>query len=220
MVRIGHRGAAGHAPENSLGAIERAIQLGVDFVELDVRRAQDGELVILHDARVNRTTDGSGAVSELALSRLRQFTIAGGQRIPTLKEVLRITDHRVGLLLEIKAVGLGKQVSEQVQASAFSRPVIYASFFHAELLCIGEAVPGANTMAVLEAVPVHPTAFAVEARATHVGLSFDCLTAGFVQALHAAGLQVFTYTVNEAADIAWARACGVDGIISDFPERI
>ena len=75
-------------------------------------------------------------------------------------------------------------------------------------------------MALLEAVPVHPTAFAIDAKDTHVGLAFGCLTAPFVQALHYADLQVFTYTVNEAADIARAHALGVDGIISDFPDRI
>jgi glycerophosphoryl diester phosphodiesterase len=220
MVRVGHRGAAGHAPENTLGAIERAIQLGVDFVELDIRRSQDGELVVLHDPRVDRTTDGKGVVTELPVARLREFTIPGGQRIPTLREVLSIAHRRVGLLLEIKAEGISAQAYEQVRAAAFTGTVIYASFFHRELLSVRQADPAARTMALLEAVPVNPTAFAVEAQATHAGIAFECLTSIFVQALHDAGLQVFTYTVNDPADIDHARACAVDGIISDFPERI
>ena len=220
MVRIGHRGAAGHAPENTVQAIEKAIALGADLVELDVRRSLDGHLVIIHDADVDRTTDGHGAVAELTLAELRRLTIANELRIPTLREVLKTAAGYVGLLLELKAEGLAEQIWTELRTSSITGVVIYASFFHAELLRIRETNPGAQTMALLEAVPVQPTAFALDSKATHVGLAFGCLTAPFVQALHHADLQVFTYTVNEPADIARARKVGVDGIISDFPDRI
>ena len=220
MVRIGHRGAAGHAPENTIQAIEKAIALGADFVELDVRRSLDGHLVIIHDADVDRTTDGHGAVAEQTLAELRRLTIANELRIPTLREVLKTAAGYVGLLLELKAEGLAEQIWTELRTSSITGVVIYASFFHAELLRIRETNPGAQTMALLEAVPVHPTTFAIDSQATHVGLAFGCLTAPFVQALHHADLQVFTYTVNEPADIARARKVGVDGIISDFPDRI
>jgi glycerophosphoryl diester phosphodiesterase len=220
MVRIGHRGAAGHAPENTVRAIEKAIALNADFVELDVRRSLDGHLVIIHDASVDRTTDGHGAVAELTLAELGRLTIANELRIPTLREALKAAAGHVGLLLELKAEGLAEQVWTEVRTSSIPGVVMYASFFHAELLRIRETDPGAQTMALLEAVPVQPTAFAIDAQATHVGLAFDCLSPPFVQALHHADLQVFTYTVNEPADISRARGVGVDGIISDFPDRI
>jgi glycerophosphoryl diester phosphodiesterase len=220
MVRIGHRGAAGHAPENTVQAIKKAIALGADLVELDVRRSLDGHLVIIHDARVDRTTDGHGAVAELTLAELGRLTIAKDLRIPSLRGALKTAAGHVGLLLELKAEGLAEQVWTEVHTSAFTGAVIYASFFHAELLRLRETDPRAQTLALLEAVPIHPTAFALDSKATHVGLAFDCLTAPFVQALHQADLQVFTYTVNEPADIARACAVGVDGIISDFPDRI
>ena len=220
MVRIGHRGAAGHAPENTIQAIEKAIALNADFVELDVRRSLDGHLVIIHDAGVDRTTDGHGAVAELTLAELRRLTIANELRIPTLREALKTAAGHVGLLLELKAEGLAEQIWTEVRTSSIPGVVIYASFFHAELLRIRETDPGAQTMALSEAIPVQPTAFAIDAQATHVGLAFDCLSPSFVQALHQAELQVFTYTVNEPADISRARKVGVDGIISDFPDRI
>ncbi len=220
MVRIGHRGAAGHAPENTVQAIEKAIALGADLVELDVRRSLDGHLVIIHDEGVDRTTDGHGAVAELTLSELGRLTIANDLRIPTLRDALKAAAGHVGLLLELKAEGLAEQVWTEVRTCRATGVLIYASFFHAELLRIHETDPGAQTMALLEAVPVQPTAFAIDSKATHVGLAFGCLTAPFVQALHHADLQVFTYTVNEPADIARARKVGVDGIISDFPDRI
>jgi glycerophosphoryl diester phosphodiesterase len=220
MVRIGHRGAAGHAPENTVQAIEKAIALGADLVELDVRRSRDGHLVIIHDAGVDRTTDGHGAVDELTLAQLTRLSIANDLRIPTLREALKTAAGHVGLLLELKAEGLAEQVCTEVRTCAVTGVLIYASFFHAELLRIRETDRGAQTMALLEAVPVHPQSFAIDSKATHVGLAFGCLTAPFVQALHRADLQVFTYTVNEPADIARACAVGVDGIISDFPDRI
>ena len=220
MVRIGHRGAAGHAPENTIQAIEKAIALNADFVELDVRRSLDGHLVIIHDAGVDRTTDGHGAVAELTLAELRRLTIANELRIPTLREALKTAAGCVGLLLELKAEGLAEQISTELRTSSIPGVVIYASFFHAELLRIRESDPGAQTMALLEAVPVHPTAFAIDAQVTHVGLAFVCLSPSFVQALHQADLQVYTYTVNEPVDISRARGMGVDGIISDYPDRI
>jgi glycerophosphoryl diester phosphodiesterase len=220
MVRIGHRGAAGHAPENTVQAIEKAIALGADFVELDVRRSLDGHLVIIHDARVDRTTDGHGEVAELTRAELVRLTVAKDILIPSLREALKTAAGHVGLILELKAERLAEQVWTEVRTSAFTGVVIYASFFHAELLRLHETDPSAQTMALLEAVPVQPTAFAIDSKATHVGLAFDCLTVPFVQALHQAGLQVFTYTVNEPADIARARTVGVDGIISNFPDRI
>src|SRR5437867_13434882 len=88
VLRIGHRGAAGYAPENTLLSIQRAIELGCDLVEVDVRRTQDGHLVLLHDERVDRTTNGKGAVAETTLERLRKLDAGGGQR--------RSEERRVG----------------------------------------------------------------------------------------------------------------------------
>jgi len=220
MVRIGHRGAAGHAPENTVQAIEKAIALGADVVELDVRRSLDGHLVIIHDADVDHTTNGHGAVAEMTLAELGRLTIANDLRIPMLHEALKASAGDVGLLFELKVEGLADQICAEVRTTTFTGVLIYASFFHAELLCIRGIDPRAQTMALLEAVPVHPTAFAIDSEASHVGLAFGCLTAPFVQALHDVDLQVFTYTVNKPADIAHAVAVGVDGIISDFPDRI
>jgi glycerophosphoryl diester phosphodiesterase len=84
VLRIGHRGAAGHAPENTLAAVRRGIELGVDFVEIDVRSTADGVLVALHDATVNRTTNGKGRIDALSLLEVRAFDAGDGEQIPTL----------------------------------------------------------------------------------------------------------------------------------------
>src|SRR5437867_1535551 len=220
VLRIGHRGAAGYEPENTLLSIQRAIELGCDLVEVDVRRTKDGHLVLLHDERVDRTTNGKGAVAEMTLERLRKLDTGGGQRIPTLQETLHLASGRVGLILELKASGIGEQVCALVRQAGFTGPVIYASFLHEELLSVREPAPTVATMALFKKLPQDPVALAVNGRATHAGLRFDTATKPLVNALHRAGQQVFVYTVNKPKDIQRVGALGVDGIISDFPDRI
>src|ERR1700752_1834361 len=106
IVRIGHRGAAGHAPENTIAAIHRGIALGVDFVEMDVQRSQDGCLVVMHDSSVDRATNGKGLVSELAWEELRLLDAGGGGGVPSLQAALEAANGNVGVMLEAKAEGV------------------------------------------------------------------------------------------------------------------
>ena len=133
VLRIGHRGAAGHAPENTLTAIRKGIALGVNFVEVDVRRTADGVLVVLHDATVNRTTNGKGRVDRLSLQQVKQLNAGDGEHIPTLEEVLRAAAGKTGLMLELKTRGTARQAAETVHQAGFSNSVIYASFLHDEV---------------------------------------------------------------------------------------
>jgi glycerophosphoryl diester phosphodiesterase len=220
-LRIGHRGAAGYAPENTILSIEKAIAIGVDLVEIDVNRTRDGHLVVIHDPRVDRTTDGEGCVGDLDLGYLRSLhTIPGHQQIPTLREVLDAINGRVGVMIEIKVPAISPLVVDVVRQAAVRSPVYYASFLHDELLCIREVDKDRPTIALLEGVPVDRIGFARDARATHAGLALDCLSPEFIETLHAAGISVFTYTADDLRDIAYAQGCKVDGIISNFPDRL
>ena len=220
MVRIGHRGAAGHAPENTLAAIRAGIALGVDFVELDVQRTRDGRLVVLHDAFLDRTTNGAGPVSKITWDELQQFDAGHGERVPSVEAALAEARGHTGVMLEIKAPGIAQELHRAVQASAFPGPIVYASFLHAEVLRIRQIDPGARTMALMECVPICGAAFALDAGASMAGLAQDSATPEFIAALHRAGLDVFLYTVNETGQIQRAIALGADGIISDYPDRI
>ena len=220
IVRIGHRGAAGHAPENTLAAIRKGISLGADFVELDVRRTRDRRLVVMHDASVDRTTDGTGPVSEMDWDELRALDAGNGERVPDVAAALAEASGHAGVMLEVKETGIGPDLCRAVRASGFAGPVIYASFLHAEILEIRRIDSLARTMALMECVPVSAASFARDAEATAVGLAVECATAGFVAALHEAGLEVFVYTVNEPRLIRSAIDLGVDGVISDYPERV
>jgi len=219
-LRIGHRGAAGHAPENTLLSIETALSLGVDVVEIDVHRSRDGHLIVMHDERVDRTTNGSGYIRDLTLDELQALETPRRQWVPTLTEVLTAVQGRAALMIEIKVRSIIEDAVRAVATVAPELPVYYASFLHSELLRVRELDPSAKTIALIDAVPVAHTAFAVDARATHAGIAFDTLDGGFVQALKDAGIGVFTYTVDDPRDIAQARSLGVDGMISNYPDRL
>lgn len=198
-------------------AIKAGITALADFVELDVQRTRDGQFVIMHDKRVDRTTtNGSGRVSEMSLEQLQQLDAGLGEHIPVLEEVLDLASGRVGLMLEVITPGISASLFNTIQRHSFRGTIIYASFHHAELL----SIPHGPRLALLEGVPVKPVNFALDAQATHVGVSIDSITPGFVDALHDARLQVFVYTVNDRRDVDWVSSLKVDGIISDYPEIV
>ena len=221
VSRIGHRGAAGHAPENTLAAIETGVRLGADFVEIDVRRTADGVLVALHDASVNRTTDGRGRVEALTLSQVRVFNAGNGGRIPTVEEVLKsVAAGQAGLMLELKITGVADLTVQTVRAAEFKNPVIYASFLHEELTKVRAVERQASLMVLFDRLPRAPVAYAAQYQPAYVGLRHDRASRRLVEAFHGENMLVWVYTANRQEDIGRALALGVDGIISDYPERI
>lgn len=219
VLRIGHRGAAGHAPENSLAAIRKGIALGVDFVEIDVRRTADGVLVVLHDGTVNRTTNGKGRVDRLCLRDIEKLNAGDGEHIPTLDEVLRVARGEAGLMLELKVKGVAPQTVEVVREAGFRDPVIYASFLHDELKHVRTVDPGASLMVLFGSLSRISVPHAMK-YGRYVGLRHDKATRPLVEAFHRADLLVFVYTADAPSDIQHALSLDVDGIISNFPERI
>ena len=219
-LRIGHRGAAGHAPENTLAAIQKGIALGVDFVEIDVRCTADGVLVVLHDATVNRTTDGKGRVDRLFLRDIAKLNAGNGEHIPTLEEVLKIAAGKAGLMLELKAEGVAQQTVESVREAGFKGPVIYASFVHKELTHVRAADPEASIMVLFGGLSRASVARAIQYGSSYVGLRHDKATRALVDSFHRADLLVFVYTANTPRDIQHVLSLDVDGVISNFPDRI
>jgi glycerophosphoryl diester phosphodiesterase len=220
VLRIGHRGAAGHAPENTLAAIQKGIALGVDFVEFDVRRTADSVLVVLHDETVNRTTNGKGRVDRLSLQEVKKFNAGNGEHIPTLEEVLNVAAGEAGLMLELKVKGVAQQTVDVVREAGFRDPVIYASFLHDELKHVRTADPGASLMVLFGGLSRASVARAINYGSSYVGLRYDKATRPLVDAFHRADLLVFVYTADAPSDIKHALSLDVDGVISNFPERI
>jgi glycerophosphoryl diester phosphodiesterase len=220
VLRIGHRGAAGHAPENTLASIQKGIALGVDFVEIDIRRTADGVLVVLHDATVNRTTDGKGRLDRLSLHEVKTLNAGNGERIPTLEEVIKIATGKTGLILELKVRGTAQQTVDAVRKTGFGNPVIYASFLHDELNHVRATDPEASLMVLFGSLSRATVSRAMKYEPSQVGLRHDKVTRALVGSFHRAGLLVFVYTANTPGDIRHALSLDVDGVISNFPDRI
>jgi glycerophosphoryl diester phosphodiesterase len=174
----------------------------------------------MHDQLVDRTTDGTGLVSEMTWDELQLLDAGNGEGVPCIEGALAAASGHAGMIIEAKMPGIGPAIHRAVRESAFSGPVIYASFLHAEILEIRKMDPLARTMALMDCVPVSGAALARDANASFVGLSIDFATADFIAALHDDGLEVWLYTVNDPRLIHYAIKLGADGVISDYPERI
>jgi len=220
MWRIGHRGAAGHAPENTLASIETALEIGVDMVEVDVQATADGRLVLLHDKWVDRTTDGTGRIRDLPWERVRRLDAGRGERVPLLEDAMALVRGRSELLIELIVPEIADRVGEAIARAGRGHEVVVASFHHRAVLDFRRAYPGVRTLALQEGIPVYGARFALEAEVDLVGASVDSLTKPYVEGLHGHGLRLFVYTVNDERDIHELHCLGVDGLISDYPERV
>ena len=188
---------------------------------MDLRETNDGHLVLLHDDTIDRTTNKTGPVAGMSLEQVQRLDAGKGQRIPTLEEALEIAAGHMGMILELKVEGIGNDACAIVKRTGFRDPLIYASFMIDELHRVRQVDPLAKLMILLpRSLPRDPVADVVAVRASHVGLHFSSVTPILLQTYHNLGRLVFTYTVNDPADLQRMRDLGVDGIISDFPDRI
>ena len=220
MIVIGHRGAKGYEPENTLRSFEKAIQLGCDYIELDVHLA-DEELFVIHDSSVDRTTNGSGKMSELTREQIKSLDAGNGQAIPTLIEVLELIDGRCGVNIELKGPGTAEPVSDLLTSlsnrSLLSFPIVISSFDFKEL----DAASKKFRRGILfDKIPDNWIELAKDYSAWSVNLAFKEVSLDMIQSAHLHGLKVLAYTVNAPSDIMNLNMLGVDGIFSDFPDRI
>lgn len=225
---IGHRGASAHAPENTLAAFMLAQAQGADGVELDVMRCATGEVVVIHDDTVDRTTGGEGRVRALSLAALRKLDAGNGERIPTLDEVIIATAGapRPFLLnIEVKNYatpfdGLEQSVVEVVRRHGCADRVLFSSFNPLAVRRLAQLAPDIPRGILYHRdMPIHLREVWLAPLAPHefrhpdIGL----ITPAFVAKLKAQGKRVNTWTVNERADIIRAATSGVHGIIGDSP---
>jgi glycerophosphoryl diester phosphodiesterase len=221
FVAIGHRGAAGHEPENTLRSVRRAIELGAAGIEIDVQFV-DGELIVFHDRHLERTTNGHGQLARQTFAGLRTLDAGRGETIPTLREVIETIDRRAFLNIELKGRSTAQPVAAVLReyfAAGWSREdFIVSSFHHRELRAVND---GAMRIGLLLARPTrlyHVSARRVRAWSVHPAVRYT--TREFVEDAHRRGWKVFPYTANTPEEIARIRATGADGVFTDFPERI
>jgi glycerophosphoryl diester phosphodiesterase len=219
---IGHRGAGGHEPENTLRSVRRALDLGAHGIEIDVRLVH-GELLVMHDAKLDRTTNARGYLVRKPLALLRTLDAGQGERIPTLREVVETIDRRAFLNIELKARRTAAPVSALIREFVEKRGWRYedflvSSFNRAELRAISDPQIPIGLLLTRPTRLYALSARRVRAGAVHPAARF--VTARFVADAHRRGLRVFPYTANAPSEIARLRRLGVDGVFTDFPERV
>lgn len=231
-LNIAHRGASAYAPENTIAAFDKAVEQGADAIELDLHLSRDGELVVIHDDTLDRTTDGSGPVHEQSLEELRRLDagrwfgeVFAGQRIPRLDEVLDRFAGKVQLALEIKAgssvfPGIEEKVISALRECAAIDQTAVASFDHYALRRLKEIEPAIRTAALLVGRPVSLSALAGPAKADGLALEASFVTKTEVEACRASGLQLVVWVVNDPAQMRHFIKLGVDGIITDRPDLL
>lgn len=220
---IGHRGARGHAPENTLLAIDTGIRLGSHMIEIDVQ-LHSGELIVIHDLRVDRTTNGQGRVDALSIDELRALDAGQGQRIPTLGEVLDLVEGRVPVNIELKtgagtAEAVAAHLLRRLEADATPEQFLVSSFHLPELYEFRQLLPQVPIGVLLCGVPLDWAACAAELQAECVNLSDEFVDERLVADIRNQGRRVYVYTVNEPEDMQRLRGMGIDGVFTDYPDR-
>jgi len=221
---IGHRGARGHAPENTLLALDTGIALGADWLEFDVQLHPCGELLLLHDLSVDRTTNGHGALLDLSFEELRALDAGKGQQLPTLREALTLIDQRAGVNVELKSangtgVAAAALLREVIAAGWPTERMLVSSFHLPELWDFKQAAPEIPVGALVAGVPLDWAGCAVELGAASINIASDFFDTRLLADAKKHGLKVYVYTVNEAEEMRALQELGVDGVFTDFPDR-
>jgi glycerophosphoryl diester phosphodiesterase len=223
LLCIGHRGAMGHAPENTLLSIHKALELGTPCIEMDVYNV-DGHLVVFHDSRLERTTNGTGYLMDQQFENLRTLDAGKGERIPTLKEAFEAIQLKAGVNIELKGPGTAGPVvafiGEMRKTGWNDDLLLVSSFNHRELSLVRGLDPEIKVGAMMVGLPVDDAVFGESLGAYSVHLSLEFIDPGFVKDAHARGFRVFVFTVDHPEDIQKMRELGVDGVFTNYPERV
>jgi len=231
VLVIAHRGASGHAPENTLAAFRKAVLLGATFIETDLQLSRDARFVAIHDATVNRTTNGQGVVHEMTLAELRRLDAGSwfgsefaGEKIPTLEELLEFSKkHDVVFYLELKPAGSwgGEHalIGSLRESGEIPRAAVI-SFDPAVVLNLRTIEPTLMTGLLYDGQIENPVEKAVEVGARQLVARGDLVTPALLAQARKKDLQVVCWTVNHPAHMRMLTLAGVDGIMSDYPDRL
>ncbi len=238
MWVIGHRGASGIAPENTMAAFRKAVELGAGFIETDLQLSRDARLVALHDDTLERTTNGKGAVSARTLKELRKLDAGSwfrasqsegapafaGERIPIVEEVLALgREHEIGLYLEVKATGPSgaeHAVVGALRASGEIPRTVVLSFSTSVLGRVRQLEPLVMTGFLFSDRLPSPVAAAVDVGARQLLPRTDRVTPELVSDAHAHDVKVVAWTANDPDEMRTLISAGVDGIITNYPDRL
>jgi len=214
---VGHRGAAGYAPENTLLSFEKAIELGCPAVELDVHLSKDGEVIVIHDAKVDRVTDGRGKVRKMTLEQLRALRCPLDQRLPTLREVLETIDGRARIFIELKVRGTVGPVVDLVREHGLTSRVVITSFKIGLLKLARQLDPSLRLNYLFYRKPLRLWSLVRRLRLNYIGPRLSVAKAKLVARAHKLRCKVYVYGVKDTADGVRMKKWGVDAICTDYP---
>ena len=214
MQIIAHRGASFLEPENTIKAIERAIKMGADYVEVDVRMSKDSQLVIIHDPDVDRTTDGKGLVNDYTLQELKNFDAGDGESIPTLDEVISCVKDRVELVIEIKEPGTEGKILEKINENELENTIL-TSFYHKSIKNAVKMNHSINAGIIFAGQPVDVMQMASNASANIIFPSYKYMNEDMVKQAQNGGISVYPWTIDDPEIFEKFVEMGVDGIVTN-----
>lgn len=238
MVNVAHRGASGHAPENTMAAFHKAFEMKADYIEIDVQMTKDGELIAIHDTTVNRTTNGTGHVGDFTLEEIRELDAGSwfsdayaGEKIPTFEEILDEFRGKIGILIELKSPELYPGIEEKVAEALIERnmhkpnngKIIIQSFNHETVRKSKELLPNMPHGVLAGASWANVTEEQLTEFATYADYfnpNMNIVTHELVNAVHEAGLKIYPYTSRSQDQALRLFDLGVDGIITDYTEHV
>lgn len=220
---IGHRGAMGLEPENTLRSFKKALDLGVDGLEFDVQNIH-GELLVFHDESLERTTNGEGKLLNHSVEALRKLDAGKGEQIPTLAEVVELIGNQAFINIELKGFDTASLVMKLVRMLDRKRfkkeQFIISSYLFSELSLVHELDPEIRLGVIADEYPTIAQEFADEIDAYSFHPSYSILNQSLVDDAHNNGMKVYVHTVNDLDKINHSRTLGVDGVFTDFPDRV
>ena len=214
MQIIAHRGASFLEPENTLRAVRKAIKMGADLVEVDVRMSKDNKLVIMHDPDVNRTTNGNGFVRDYTVQELKKLDAGNGETIPTLDEVISRVKDRIGLVIEIKEPGTEVEVLEKINENNLEN-VMLTSFYHKSIKNARKMNPSVDAGIIFSCQPVDVNQMASGAGANVIFPGYKYLDEELIEQAHGNGISVYPWTVDDPEIFERLVGMGVDGIVTN-----
>ncbi len=220
MILTGHRGAAELEPENTRLSIQKAIDLGVDQVEIDVHLTRDQHLVVIHDATVDRTTDGQGAVADFTLVEIKRLDAGKGERIPTLQEVIDLVRGKVVLQIELKGPDTAEPVVRTVEQNNIENEVLLTSFVHERLREARQLNPSLALGALWSNPPADACEQAIDMGAEAIHIQYQNIDAQLVQKAHAHGLMIRAWNPDTVEEIQRVIDLGVDAVGSNRPDLL
>ncbi len=221
----GHRGAMGYKPENTLSSIREALKQKVDMIEVDVYAVPTGEVIVIHDDEVDRTTNGHGAVMDMSFKEIRRLNAGNGERIPTLEEVIDEINRLVTLNIELKgpntAVPTAKIIKRYISEQKFAiTDFLVSSFEHDELHVFHDLVPEIEISVLYDEIPPDFVQLAKNLGASVLGMRATNITSEIVATARQSSLAVTAWTVNEPKEAQHLATLGVKGVFTNYPDVI